>query len=154
MKAHTGAELLIHQADAAWLASGRVPSSGRSGVLGRTIDRIPKLHWKPVTPDGLLADGDLVDGLRVIHTPGHSPGHIALHHETTNTLLAGDLVFNRGRELSIGPAALAADPTARPASLTRLPRDVNAVGLAHGRPLRGQDIGRYATLIEKLTGSG
>jgi glyoxylase-like metal-dependent hydrolase (beta-lactamase superfamily II) len=154
LKGHTGAELLIHQADAAWLVSGRVPWSGRSGMLGRVIDRLPKLHWKPVTPDRLLAGGDLVDGLRVIHTPGHSPGHIALHHESSRTLLAGDLVFNRGRELGIGPAALASDPTARPASLARLPLDVDAVGIAHGKSLRGEDVDRYVRLVEKLTARG
>ena len=25
-----------------------------------------------------LCDGDILDGLRIIHTPGHSPGHVCL----------------------------------------------------------------------------
>ncbi|MBB6451410.1 glyoxylase-like metal-dependent hydrolase (beta-lactamase superfamily II) [Geomicrobium halophilum] len=29
-------------------------------------------------------------GLRVHHTPGHSPGHVALHHEEDDVLIAGD----------------------------------------------------------------
>lgn len=29
-------------------------------------------------------------GLTVIHTPGHTPGHISLYHEPSKTLIAGD----------------------------------------------------------------
>ncbi|NKQ52483.1 MBL fold metallo-hydrolase [Amycolatopsis sp. K13G38] len=151
--ARTGARLFIHEADAPWLAAGRVPSAGRSGVAGRLLDRIPLLHWAPVTADVLLRDGDRVEGaggLRVIHTPGHTPGHIALHYAPGNTVLVGDAVFNRGAGLSTGPAALAADPAQRPSSLARLPRDVAAVGLAHGDALRGEDLARYHALLERM----
>jgi glyoxylase-like metal-dependent hydrolase (beta-lactamase superfamily II) len=147
LKARTGAKVLLHQADAAWLQSGRVPPQGRSGAFGRLIDKAPLLHWAPVTPDILLTGGEEIDGLRVIHTPGHTPGHIALHHEPSNTLLVGDAIFNRGPELTLGPPALAADPELRPGSLARLPTDVTSVGLAHGDPLRGKDLDRYRTLI-------
>ncbi|MEU8393474.1 MBL fold metallo-hydrolase [Micromonospora sp. NPDC048843] len=44
-----------------------------------------------------LADGDLLDvggGLRVVHTPGHSPGHVSLLHEPTRLLITGDALFN------------------------------------------------------------
>jgi glyoxylase-like metal-dependent hydrolase (beta-lactamase superfamily II) len=147
MKARTGAEVLIHEADAGWLAAGRVPPAGRSGRLGKLIDRAPLLRWTPVVPDGLLTNGQEVNGLRVIHTPGHTPGHIALLHEETRTLLAGDAIFNRGR-LSLGPPALATDPALRADSLTRLPRDVTEVGLAHGKPLRGKDLDGYRALLD------
>ena len=46
----------------------------------------------------LLADGDTVDlgdrSFAVIHTPGHSPGGIALFEEATGTLIAGDIVYD------------------------------------------------------------
>jgi glyoxylase-like metal-dependent hydrolase (beta-lactamase superfamily II) len=90
-------------------------------------------------------------GLRVIHTPGHTPGHIVLHYEPGNTLLAGDALFDRGAGLSLGPAALAADPAQRPSSLARLPRDVTAVGLAHGDPVRGADLDHYHALLARTT---
>jgi glyoxylase-like metal-dependent hydrolase (beta-lactamase superfamily II) len=151
--ARTGARLLVHQADAGWLASGRVPPTGRSGAAGRLLDRIPLLHWTPVTADILLRDGDRVDGaggLRVIHTPGHTPGHIVLHYEPGNTLIAGDALFNRGAELGLGPAALAADPAQRPSSLARLPRDVTSVGFAHGDPVRGTAVDPYHALVARM----
>ncbi|WP_369405870.1 MBL fold metallo-hydrolase [Streptacidiphilus albus] len=43
------------------------------------------------------------DGRRVVHTPGHSPGHLVLVHEPSRTALLGDAVVQRG-EPAIGPA--------------------------------------------------
>ena len=33
-------------------------------------------------------------GIRVIHTPGHSPGHAAYLHEESGVLITGDAIFN------------------------------------------------------------
>jgi glyoxylase-like metal-dependent hydrolase (beta-lactamase superfamily II) len=111
---HTGARVLIHAADAAWLADGRVPSDGRSSPAARRYDQLPAAHWTPFKPDATVEDGELIagsGGLRVIHTPGHSPGHIALLHEPTRTVLVGDAVFH-ARRLGYGPATFAAEPAA------------------------------------------
>jgi glyoxylase-like metal-dependent hydrolase (beta-lactamase superfamily II) len=48
-------------------------------------------------PTVILNDSDLIDlgnrTLQVIHTPGHSPGHICLYEEKTGYLFTGDLVY-------------------------------------------------------------
>ncbi|MET8454415.1 MBL fold metallo-hydrolase [Streptomyces sp. NPDC005209] len=152
LRRHTRASILIHAADRPWLEAGRVPAEGRCGALGRFIDRLPAFQWTPVKADATLADGDVLDnsdGLRVIHTPGHSPGHIGLFHEPSNALLVGDAVFNRGK-LALGPAALAADPALRPASLQRLPHDLTTVGFAHGAPLASADIPAFHDFMDHL----
>ena len=50
----------------------------------------------PVFPDRILTDGELIElgGYRfeVVHTPGHSPGHISLFDERGEILYGGDLV--------------------------------------------------------------
>lgn len=43
--------------------------------------------------DLLLNDGDTLDGIRVIHTPGHAPGHVCF--QVGNILLVGDHVLPR-----------------------------------------------------------
>ncbi|MFD8006515.1 MBL fold metallo-hydrolase [Streptomyces mirabilis] len=152
LRRHTGAHILIHDADRAWLEAGRVPAEGRSGTIGRLIDHLPKLHWTPTTADGTVSDGEVVegsDGLRVIHTPGHSPGHIVLLHEPSKTILMGDAAFNRGN-LAIGPAALAADPDLRPGSLARIPQNLNAVGFAHGAPLKGSGAHSFQEFLQQF----
>jgi glyoxylase-like metal-dependent hydrolase (beta-lactamase superfamily II) len=40
-----------------------------------------------------LEDGDELDGLRVLHTPGHSPGHVCI--AVGNVLLSGDHILSQ-----------------------------------------------------------
>jgi len=50
--------------------------------------------WQP------LGEGDRIhvgsDALSVLHTPGHSPDHLAFWHEASRTLFSGDLVIAGG----------------------------------------------------------
>ncbi len=49
-----------------------------------------------VEPTHLVADGDMIGGeLEVIHTPGHTPGHIALWHKASSVLFSGDACLVR-----------------------------------------------------------
>lgn len=52
----------------------------------------------PAPPTGLLAEGDRIDlgdrRLTVLHTPGHSPGHLSLFEERTGILIAQDAVYD------------------------------------------------------------
>ena len=84
LKSATGASLLIHEADVPLLAEAV------------THARLFLLRAENSPPaDGLLADqGELRVGsllLRVLHTPGHSPGGITL--VTSGVAFCGDLVF-------------------------------------------------------------
>lgn len=49
------------------------------------------------TPAGLLNEGDTIDlggrAVRVLHTPGHSPGHLCFWEEERGYLFTGDLVY-------------------------------------------------------------
>ncbi|WP_234110851.1 MBL fold metallo-hydrolase [Chryseobacterium sp. R2A-55] len=49
-----------------------------------------------------LKEGETInlgeDFLKILHVPGHSPGHIALHHEAQKFVISGDVLF----EESIG----------------------------------------------------
>ncbi|WP_027092586.1 MBL fold metallo-hydrolase [Cohnella thermotolerans] len=52
-----------------------------------------------------LQDGDTLPfggGVTVIHTPGHTPGHISLYHTASQTLIAGDAMVMRQGQLQ-GP---------------------------------------------------
>jgi glyoxylase-like metal-dependent hydrolase (beta-lactamase superfamily II) len=52
-------------------------------------------HWDggPVAIADTVSDGDLVGDFAVVHTPGHSPGHISLYREADGLLLAGDAIY-------------------------------------------------------------
>lgn len=50
--------------------------------------------------DELIREGDLLpygpSGFRVLHTPGHAPGHVCLLDEAGGGLVAGDMVASQG----------------------------------------------------------
>lgn len=85
LKEATGAPFLLHQADLE-IARGMPESALR--MLGRQELPTPE-------PDFFLAEGDDVEipglSLKVIHTPGHTPGSICLY--TDGLLFSGDTLF-------------------------------------------------------------
>ena len=87
--------VVAHEDDAAYLTSGKAPDSDRSRLLGRLIHRPVGFAAVPVVEE--LHDGQVVDvggGLRVVHTPGHTPGHVSLLHEPSRVLITGDAIWN------------------------------------------------------------
>ncbi|MDQ0287077.1 glyoxylase-like metal-dependent hydrolase (beta-lactamase superfamily II) [Desulfofundulus luciae] len=84
VKETTGAEVLIHRDDAHMLTSA---GSNLSLYMGLSISYPPA--------DRFLEDGDMItvgrQTLRVIHTPGHTPGGICL--EVVDSLITGDTLF-------------------------------------------------------------
>ncbi len=83
----TGAKLLIHPLDEPYL---RDPTLNLSAFLGARLESPPA--------DGFLEEGDEVTvndiRLQVLHTPGHTPGHITLVGE--NLAFVGDVIFYEG----------------------------------------------------------
>jgi glyoxylase-like metal-dependent hydrolase (beta-lactamase superfamily II) len=53
-------------------------------------DRKASVHWEPIDEgDGIDTGGET---LIVLHTPGHSPDHLAFWHQPSRTAFTGDLV--------------------------------------------------------------
>lgn len=67
-----------------------------------------------------LVDGERVRDLRVLGTPGHTPGHCSFLHEIDSILFAGDAVGSIAGTLSRGPAAFTADADQANQSLHRI----------------------------------
>lgn len=96
---------------------------------------------EPGTPvDHALEDGDVIPevmgGLQVVATPGHSPGHISFWQPEKRVLFVGDVVMALPR---LGPpiAAFTWDMARNKRSLQRLVELNPAVAcLGHGEPLQ------------------
>jgi glyoxylase-like metal-dependent hydrolase (beta-lactamase superfamily II) len=98
LRGRTGALVAVHERDAAYVREGKGPVLDRSTMGGRALRR--NRGATPVQVDEELTDDHIIDatGLRVLHTPGHTPGHIALLHEPSGVLVTGDAIWNmRGR---------------------------------------------------------
>src|SRR4051794_37677238 len=100
MSRRTGAGVQVHAEDADAVRTGVAPPLDRSMRLGRLLARVSrrdKPSLEPVPVEQELTDGQLLPvagGLRVVHTPGHSPGHASFLHEPTGVLVTGDALFN------------------------------------------------------------
>ena len=95
----TGLGIGVHADDAAYVRAGRnAPQPPAATRLGRLLARVvPTPTFEPVEVAEELTDGQLLPvagGLRVVHTPGHSPGHASYLHEPTGVLVTGDALFN------------------------------------------------------------
>ncbi len=81
-----GLPFYLHPGDQEWLES--LPLQGR--MFGVPTSAIPKV-------DRWIADGDVFElgskRIRVIHTPGHTPGGCCLWIEDDRILITGDTLF-------------------------------------------------------------
>lgn len=106
----TGARVAMHAGDLPLLRSEKEASA--------SIFNAPRPEF---TVDIVLEDGQVIDlgdsTLRVIHTPGHTPGSICLHDPATKELFTGDTVFEGG---SFGRTDIGGDPVSMVRSLERL----------------------------------
>lgn len=70
---------------------------GEDRVIGQKF--IDSIELQPSPVHHMLKDGEVLDfgqvQLRVIHTPGHTPGHCAFYQEKTGLLFAGDIDLSR-----------------------------------------------------------
>ncbi|HEY5275356.1 MAG TPA: MBL fold metallo-hydrolase [Coriobacteriia bacterium] len=99
----TGAEVWAHEADAG-LIDGSTPAPGPTPELLAMMaaqGRTPRPAPEPVPVARRLQGGETLDalgGVEVLHTPGHTPGHISLLLPEESLLIAGDMLrYEDGR---------------------------------------------------------
>jgi len=87
-------------ADHAGGAEGIKEATGAKIVLHRLDAETQNRYFRATTVDMVVEDGDTlaVDGneIEVIHSPGHSPGHICLYLRRASVLFSGDNVPGAG----------------------------------------------------------
>ena len=95
----------------------------------------------------MLADNDSIEGtgLRVIHTPGHTPGSICLYHAGARALFTGDCINNLGGRLR-GPVPYFSSDidSARDSARKLFELDIKTIYFAHGdimEGVSGKDLG-------------
>ena len=92
-----------HEAELNWL-HGEFPLSMEQ-IKEMVIDRcdlpegfdVNNYEFFQGTPTKLLQDNDVIDignrSVQILHTPGHSPGHMCFWEKDTGFLFTGDLVY-------------------------------------------------------------
>ena len=103
---HEFDDRVVHRAEADILANPtRASTLADPYVTDDVFTALPPLPYASTTyavraapATRIVEDGDVIDlgnrVLEVIHTPGHSPGGIALWEAATGTLFSGDIVYD------------------------------------------------------------
>jgi len=105
---------------------------------------------KAVPVDVRLEDAQTYEGFLVIHTPGHTPGHIALLDTERKVLVAGDSL---NHEKGLGPMSDAynIDPRAHRQSIKKLANyEFEVVLFGHGGPIAKGGSAQVKGLAAKL----
>lgn len=155
----SGARVLAHEQEIPYLEQTQPLPASSGGqrllfwIMNNLFFRLP-----PLTPDQSVSAGDVIgdiDGVRVLHTPGHTPGSMSLYDPERQVLFCGDALFNAhpltgrpGLRFPI-PVVTTDRDQARGsvASLADCPISVLCPG--HGAPLLDDVNERIRTLLEK-----
>ena len=139
--AMTGAEVWAHRDDVA-VIEGSVPRQLPAALPdamasqlppeehAAALERLRRMFAVPGIPVDVRVTGGeelaLLGGVLVVHTPGHTPGHLALYVPALSLLLPGDLLRYEEGVVRQGPAHFTADQGQAAASvrmLAKLPID-------------------------------
>ena len=151
----TDIKVFIHRAG---LANPDTDPSYPEGL--RRLLRIPFLHrvrrhfvLEPGDVDVQLKGGEVLKplgGLRVVPTPGHTPGSICLYASEQKLLFVGDALQRRRKKLRLPAKMVSTDLEEAIASVKIMAElDLEIICFGHGRPLFKDAHGRLLVLIER-----
>lgn len=123
--AASGAEVWAHLGDVAVIEGAEpraaIPPERVEAVLAslpaeqRAAAAARMKHMNEIAPTGVdvrLAGGEelsMLGGVRIVHSPGHTPGHLCLFLPAPSLLIAGDLMRLEDGVIRESPAGIAAD---------------------------------------------
>jgi len=160
LKEVTQAKVIAHPADALYI-DGSLPQPGPAKPEWLS-DKLTPLYglWAtiPVAVDVLVNDGDelpILGGIKVLHTPGHTPGSISLFLEKEGLVIVGD-VLSRTAGLSLPSKAFTIDVVQEIQSIRRVASlDFTLICFGHGLALSRkarQAVIDFASRIESKHG--
>lgn len=121
---YTSAPVAIHHTEAGIVrGDDPAPSFLRRQALHQAHPLFAMFNSRPVTVRYPLNDGELLpetEGVRVIHTPGHTEGSICLYAEAARVLIVGDALQFRFGKLLAPSWLFTRDPEMARASLAKL----------------------------------
>lgn len=143
LKRATGASLLASRTEADAMARGEASRPPNNALIGLVLGvMLPKISAQQA--DGFLEDAQILPvlgGLRVIFTPGHTPGHVSFYAPSRRVLFAGDSLMAIGGKLNFrdGPFTWNME-RGKQSVLAQSGLDLEAVCCGHGSVIRGPGI--------------
>ncbi|MEW6553575.1 MAG: MBL fold metallo-hydrolase [Actinomycetota bacterium] len=155
MRRRYGTKAAMHPEDGGY-AGGRIPQETTEVPFATLLFYTalwPLFRYRHFQTDRYLEEGETIDllgGLEVLHTPGHSPGSVCLYGAAQGLLFSGDLVRNERGVLEGPPPHYTPDEPAACRSLRRLSSlDFEVLLPGHGRVIPSGAGDRYRKLLEE-----
>ncbi len=156
LKSLSPAKVCCHAAEVPFVRDGALKPAGPglSGLLTRPGFLLIHRLYRPGINrvEEIVIEGHVTpEGFTVLHTPGHSPGHMALWHQERGILIAGDALNNRGGRLQSPPDIVTPKPAMARESLIKLSKLTYEVAcFGHGPPLVGGASAAIAAFVRTL----
>jgi glyoxylase-like metal-dependent hydrolase (beta-lactamase superfamily II) len=131
----SGAEVLLHPADAERLRIRfrEVIANFSPGPIVALLTKAPS-HAQPIDEGDELP---VLGGLRILHTPGHTPGSVCLYSPRDRFVIVGDLLQRVKGKVTLPNAFFTDDMALARKSIGRLAElDVETILFSHYAPYR------------------
>jgi glyoxylase-like metal-dependent hydrolase (beta-lactamase superfamily II) len=152
----SGAQVLAHEVEVPAIDGTTPPRFARPEVLAlRPELRAVAERFKPTPVDQPLQDGarlDLAGGVRVVFTPGHTPGHMCLYLERSKTLIAGDALTAGDGQLRGPNEGATQDMRTASRSVQKLAElDVQTIVCYHGGVVQEDASGQLRRVAQEMS---
>lgn len=108
----------------------------------------------PCRVDELIGEGDRVGPLQVVHTPGHTPGHLAFYHPEHRILFAGDALVSWPSFGPGWPGFMLNYRQERESIYKMAELEPQVLAVGHGDPITEDGAGRLKALVERIEREG
>lgn len=150
---HTHGHVEVHDDEAPYTRDGAKMPIDRASIIGRVMTVLPGNRIAPTPVHHTFSDNELLDvagGLRVLHTPGHTPGHCSFLHEPSGVLITGDSITNFFTRMRYSPAFFCSDIPASRETADRLGEvDYEVAAFTHGPEIREHARERVRTFLSR-----
>ncbi|MCS6774579.1 MAG: MBL fold metallo-hydrolase [Anaerolineae bacterium] len=143
LRAATGARVLASPVEAEAMAQGKPSRAFRGSLPVRAAFQVALALLMPTRPtpaDQIVQPGEAIPvwgGMRVLATPGHTPGHVSYFAPAHGVLFAGDSMTVRGNVLTVvGGPVVWDEARAVQSACEQLALEPRWILVGHGAPAR------------------
>jgi glyoxylase-like metal-dependent hydrolase (beta-lactamase superfamily II) len=147
--------VLAHASEVPFIDGSELPRFARPEILAQRPEmRAVAERFQPAHVDQELQDDtrlDLAGGVRVVFTPGHTPGHMCLYLERSKTLISGDALTASDGQLAGPNEGATQDMATASRSVQKLAAlDVQTIVCYHGGVVSDDANGQLQRVAQAL----